>query len=325
MDNHIDFNKQRSIKSCISDGWKIFALQWRAYLRFQWPTLLLAALFGGLLPLGMVSYIDAYLLPASALREIGIPDEIVRQAALPGGGFLVQATIVTIAAVVAWMLCKGALYTQMRECRHSGGLPAGLPFRQWHPILRNAIRCFVADAALALLWLLPCAVIAYAALTWSKWLFLLLLPLFIAAKVTGTEVELRHELDGVPLPSAFRRAYGTGLRQAGGLFLVRLLTGIPCTFLGLGALLPVIALTLASTTNTNGLLVGDPDGLPSLFYLLFYGVSAIAAFLLFLIFGVRTWACALKLSSDSMTENALRSTDATKEEAKSAASAQTQS
>ncbi|MBR1711922.1 MAG: hypothetical protein IJ722_00755 [Alloprevotella sp.] len=320
MDNHLDFNRQRSIKSCILDGWKVFALRWRAYLRFQWPALLLAALFVGLLLLGAASYLDAYLLPAAALREIGTPNEIVRQVALPEKGFLLQATIVATAALAAWMLWKGTLYTQMRECRHYGELPAGQPFRLWRSILRNAARCCAADALLALLWLLPCAAIVWAAFAWSKWLLLLLLPLVVAAKVTGTEVEIRHVLDGASLHTAFRQAYGSGLRQAGGLFLIRLLTAIPWSLLGLAAMLPVIALTLASATNTNGLLMGDPDGLPSYFYLLFYGVAAAAAFLIFLITGVRSWGCALKLSSGNAAERALPGAATAKENERSATS-----
>ena len=36
MKTDIFFNKERGIKGCISDGWRIFALNWRAYIKALW-------------------------------------------------------------------------------------------------------------------------------------------------------------------------------------------------------------------------------------------------------------------------------------------------
>ena len=102
---------------------------------------------------------------------------------------------------------------------------------------------------------------------------LLLVPLYYTIMKYMVEVEAR--LRKMLFPS-----YKKGLRHWGYIFVMLLLTGLVLFPLVLVACLPLIIMVVSMTLSTNGVLQGDPSGLPGGFMWLYYAVYVLTSFVL---------------------------------------------
>ena len=67
MEKKIVYNKERGIKGCIADGWKMLALNWKDYLKQTWAYVLFAGLANAFFIEMLLQYVCEQALPAYLL------------------------------------------------------------------------------------------------------------------------------------------------------------------------------------------------------------------------------------------------------------------
>ena len=67
MEKKIVYNKERGIKGCIADGWKMLALNWKDYLKQTWAYVLFAGLTNAFFIEMLLQYVCEQALPAYLL------------------------------------------------------------------------------------------------------------------------------------------------------------------------------------------------------------------------------------------------------------------
>lgn len=111
---------------------------------------------------------------------------------------------------------------------------------------------------------------------WS-WLFVILCAL---ASIVAVGVTIRKETRLVSEKLRMKEMSKMLMRNFGSFFQLLLLSAIVCLVLMVIAALPIIVLIYAMATNYNGVLLGDAEGLPSLFPLYFILVSMFSFFVM---------------------------------------------
>lgn len=86
--------------------------------------------------------------------------------------------------------------------------------------------------------------------------------------------------DNATFGSIFGKAYKTGFRSWGFLFMIHLLLGIICTIVLIPILAVPLTLSIADAVNMGSMMLGDENGLPSYFIPLYYFSSVLSSFLI---------------------------------------------
>ena len=287
--------------SSLRDSWKTFALQWRLYLHFLWPSIVVGSLGGGILITAALFLYNTFVFPVHALQLSGFTILEAWEALSLSSLQLFLTGVAVLVAMVAILLWKASHYIQIRYCLEHAELPYSTafarPFRL--SLFRTFLRYVLIDGLLIIFFSIPISFVIVGAYLWGWWLLLLLLPTLMFATIIGKAIKLHFVVEGLSLPATVHRAITADVRRFGKIFLVWLLSGIPFSLVLLAALLPVAALFLAGTTNTYGMWLGDPNGLPPYFSVLLFAVTMLAAAIYMLATGIRNWCLALKILSTS--------------------------
>lgn len=290
----IPFLKDRSNTACLADGWRLFALSWREYLRFQWSCTLLAAVGWALLSFMTFRFLVEYIMPIVLALNEGVPEELVFTGMLPDGAFVGKWLVAFVCFAVGRGYWKGMLYTQMHIYRAADAFPAkgGMVMRR--EIRKAALRGILSDFTIWCIAAVLVAVVAVCAVGLSAWFLLLLIPIFIYVYVTVRVFELRFLLHGGSWKSALANAVCRDSKRFGGFFIVLLLASIPVVTLFAVGGFPVLVLQCAEATDALGMLKGDLLGMPPYANWLYVLAATLQGFVGYFMLGLQRWALALK-------------------------------
>ena len=104
MSANIVFNKERSIKACMADAWRMIVLNWKDYLRNLWPYLLIASIAYALFIEFSVQYACQQLLPALLLKESGGEADVVKLLATPTLSNIVVLSVCLVFCIFSCVL-----------------------------------------------------------------------------------------------------------------------------------------------------------------------------------------------------------------------------
>lgn len=291
MDTDFVFNKERSVKACIADGWRIFALNWRTYLKDLWVYLLLVGLTGAFLFELSVQYTCEHLLPAYRLTEMGGDPSLVKLIAAPAVTEAVYLLLALLLFIVAILCSYGRMWQMMKHfCTHNQMPEFPLYFSRHERAF--ALRTLCVNALFTVVCMVLTALVMFAALKWSLWIAAILLPLYIYTASTVCVCEIRFVLKGHSLNKSLRY---TLKRSMGIPFIIQFITFIPATVLYVVFCMPLSVYLLSEWAGNSSLLMGDASGLPSFLPFLFFTLNTLGLALSMGVTTIRTWSLALKV------------------------------
>ena len=292
MKENCIFTKERSVKACVIDSWRVFALNWRTYLQCCWTYVLLVGLSGAFLSQMCLHYAQSQLLPAWRLHEIGGPDEVVQAFLVPAPDTLVYLLLSLLVFVCSLHVLGGRVggmivrYGQADKLDRTHIALSGEERRMaWRLLRMNLPWC-------AVLWI-ACAAIGYAAMAWSKWLLLLLLPVTLYIWTTCNCARLGYML----LPVKYKEALKVSARRSMGLAVIlQVITLLPLILAACILLLPPVIYWLTALAAADTQLMGDTAAYPAYLTPLYFALSTLGFALLALLGTMRTWSLAMFMS-----------------------------
>lgn len=291
MENNLIFNKERSVKACIADGWRIFALNRSIYLKNMWVYLLLAGLTGAFLSELCIQYICDHFLPAYRLTELDSDSELAKLIALPTLSETVYLLLAFVLFIMALYCCYGRMWRMMKHFSIENQLPR-LSLHFSRDERSFALRMFGINMLFTIIFLILTAFVTAAALKWNTWISVALLPFFIYTICTVCVCEIWYVFKGASLKESL--AYG--LKHSMGIpFIIRFITFIPATALYVVCSMPPIVYALSEWAGYNSILMGDASGLPPFLPILFYVINTICLAISLLCITIRTWTLVLKI------------------------------
>lgn len=285
------FNKERSIKGCIADSWKVFALHRGRFLKHNALYLLLVGLSGAFVVQTITYYLTHHFLPAFRVHQTLQVPELIQALATPSLPFL----LTFLASVLLGSLCLYAFTARQKQLmqvyQEENGFPKKMPLRLSASALRTLRRMIVADLPFIFVCLLATVGISYLAHEVHK-AFLIALPLlFIYIGSTAHVARLYYAFQGLPYKSALKQAF---CRSMGNLFIVQFLTFIPYLVILSVLCLPIVLFVTSAWAGYDSELRGDGLGLPASFPYLFFLLHTLVIALATLFNSLRTWAVAMK-------------------------------
>lgn len=294
----LSFEKTRSVRACLADAWRAYALQPGKYVVFLAIPLLLAGLaFTAAGYVVGLFYTDC-LLPLRLFARTGADaaalwkawDPPVRAWMLVGAAILLTAT-----GFFAW---SGAAAAQIRYVRRAGRLPRATDTAVW----RDALCCGGRALAVAALETVVMAVVG-GGVGWlcakSSGLWLALFAVIaVYVCVTGAIVTVSYAVEHRSFRSSLSLATKGFLRMFGGFLIIGLLTFVPIGIVTFVAHLPLLTLQLSAHAAAMSCLMGDAVSAPALTPALYFSCGTmIGAFSLFNI-TMQLWAFSYRLAAD---------------------------
>lgn len=272
--------RQRSFRGCIAEGWKLFARNARAHLKFGAPYALVCGLGCAAALMAGTRLYTAHALPIGLAVEMGLPaDEACALWPLTMPDYALAAAAL-LALTVGIYVGKGAGWA-VAQAYADGGVPAlGNPFGAWKRVGASAWRCLLFDACAALPCLLLGAAVVLAVRTWgmlaAAWT---LPPLILIYIYVWTIAAMGRQLCltvGAGVGEAWLSALRNGWRTFGSYLLILVLTGIPLAITAFVFLTPVALFPLSSAADAASRLAGEAPGLPPAYPYLFAVVATVA-------------------------------------------------
>lgn len=269
MSANIVFNKERSIKACMADAWRMIVLNWKDYLCNLWPYLLIASIAYALFTEFTVQYACEQLLPALLLKESGGQTDLVKLLVTPTPSNIVALSVSFMFCFFSSLCVAAKQYRLIHHYYEHNSMPKRLPFAidktDIHCMLRM-VKTKLFSLLLFLLASLPFVILSIKGTIWG----LLAIP-FIALYLFSYSVlcAMRHAL--------YKKAFAPSIRFAfkhalGLVFILMLLTSIPVSIALLTASMPQVLYVLSQWAYTKSLLMGDvvslPIGLPFVFFII---------------------------------------------------------
>lgn len=290
MKTDIFFNKERGIKSCISDGWRIFALNWRAYIKALWAYLIFTGMAGAFFVEMNVQYVCNHLLPALRLYQMKGNPEIIKMLAMPELSLLCYYILSAVVLGTALFCTHSRTIQLMLHYATEQALPQ-LPLPLLKEERATALRILKTNLSFGLLTAIITAGILAAAWKWQPWIALTLIPLYIYVSATANVCELQHALKC----KSFKSSLVYALKHSMGLtFIIQFITFIPSALLCLVFIMPTCIYALTEWAGNNSMLMDDPSGLPSYLPFMFFILNAIGLACCAFVGSVRSWTLALK-------------------------------
>lgn len=267
MTTELSFDKDRSIKACIADGWRITANHWWGWLKNLWPVLLVLSTMYALWIEIFTQWLGRHALPALRLSQSGASPEIVRYVLSNDTLWLVYLFIATLGVVILTALYAGRTGLLINKLQGNNDIQAVIRPYITKQERRKGWRLLAVDAFYVLCFILIFAGIFILSNKVGKYwiLWIALLPavwLYSAAKIS--------RVGGMCHSLTFSKAVILGLRRSlGQPFIVLLLSGIPRLLAGCPMLLIPCIYVLSNLTGYDSLLRGDEAILPRWLPLLF--------------------------------------------------------
>lgn len=285
MTTHNDYIQLRGrrpmgFRSCIAEGWKLFALHACAHLRFM-ALYALAAGLGCAAALMLATRLYAgRALPVRLAVEAGLTPDEARALWPLTSADCVAAALALLALTAGIYLCKGAGWVAARAYAATGRPPAGCPLKAGKAAARAAVRCLGFDAWGAAVCLVATAVALAPAWQWGTralaWTLPPLLLIYIYVWVAAAIGRQQCLAGGTGIRKAWRAALHESRRTFGSYLLILLLTGVPLATLFCAVLAPAAVFPLSAAADAASRLSGEADGLPAAHPWLFAAVATAA-------------------------------------------------
>lgn len=267
MASNIPFHKDRSIKLCIADAWRITALDWKVYLRSLASVLLLTGVADALLIMFLVQYHAGQGLPALLLRQDGVGQEVVGYVATPDVLTVVCLAASALLAAFAH-LCLGA-----RLFRLIGGYAASDNFpRNLRIALRRdewplVLRLLAVSAAYIVVGAAVSLPLLYLSTVCSPWFVVPVLVIWLYLWSACHVHSVRYALFGHGWWSSARCALRRGFGRC---LILQLLVCIPVGWAAGVADLPALVYLLSRTAEVKSVLTGDAPAITAAVSFLFF-------------------------------------------------------
>lgn len=274
MTTDLSFDKDRSIKACIADGWRIMTDHWRGWLKNLWPMLLILSTIYALWIEMVTQWLGQHALPALRLSQSGAAPEIVRYVLSNDILWLVYIFITTLGVVVMTALYAGRTGLLINKLQGNNDIQTVIRPYITKQERRKGWRLLAVDAFYALCFILIFAGIFILSNKVGKYwiLWIALLPaiwLYSAAKISRLGC-MCHSLTS-------RQAITLGLRRSlGQPFIVLLLSVIPRLLAGCPMLLLPCIYILSNLASYDSLLREDESNLPRWLPLIFMALNLFA-------------------------------------------------
>ncbi len=287
------FRKERGLKSCIAEGWKLLALRFRTFMKPLWFPLLLAGVGGAFFVSVALRLCLQTLLPARVYMAAGLDAEVAKMFFMPDILSLLLLFVAMSAMFLGFSIARGAVYAQILHYVEADALPKAGWFLPTDVLRKASGRVLLFSAMSWIAALLLGGIVLWASLRFSLWLLLLLIPIFVIRSVYSAIGEQFYLLRGLSLLDAIRASF-THEGFSGGYFPLLLLMFVPMAFLCVSALLPSSILLFSYFTNEMGVLLGDISGMPRYLDLLLPLLTVIGFSVSLIGMVLRTWVLAFR-------------------------------
>ena len=289
--------KRNSIKSCIIESWKVFALNTKDYFKYLWIHLFIAGLGYALFSIISIHFYTDHIAPVMAFIESGHEPSLARTLFAPQiTDYLVLATAL-FAFIFANYLMLGALFSQLRFYKATDSLPIASPFTFWKEIRKDSQKAFQFDLLFFVIIVVNSAFVTLISWLSSWWVMLLLIPVIIYWTVIGTTGRLQHVVENRTFKAAFKNAFKVGHHKFGGYFILLLLTSIPMFIITYIALSPSSIIQFSYCADTLSQLAGDPTGIPPYVLILYIALATIGYVFFSIAYTLQQWPLALYTSA----------------------------
>lgn len=300
---NITFNKDYSIKSSIANAWKIFALNWKCYLKNTWVFLFIAGMSQAFLLEMTIQYVCQHALPALRIFQNMENTDLALAVAIPNVYLAIYWLLSLIIAIIGTYLCTTRIVRLIHEYRNTEKFPNQLPLFIGETDRLNAFKLFAIGALFFLLSLILIGLITWVSKKVSFW-FLLLLPiLVIYIWSTANVARVCYAIVGNSFMTSLKYALKRSLRQP---FIVQILTLIPTFVIGICLTLPLVIYILAEIASTDSLLRGDSFGIPSFVPFFFYILNSVCLTAMSLVKSWRLWALSLNLNTERVSTSSVK-------------------
>lgn len=293
MEQNLSFNKDRGIKGCMADGWKIIALNWKGYLKVLWPYLLFVGICHAFLVEMMLQYVGEQAYPAWLMGTSLGDWQTAKLMAIPtwcNGIYLALTLILTLFANICLL---ARTFRTMTWYRRHDAMPTCKDIRlvlscdDWQYIRRILIIGLCGLAASVIVG----GLLGGVALKWSLWLLLPLAILMIFITSTTTLSLFKYAWAG----EKFKPSWGYALENAFGLpFILMLLACIPIAIICFVLGLPEMLFVGCRLAAVKSMLAGDSYGLPAYMPFLFFIINTLCATMVNLVQSYFAWVVGLK-------------------------------
>ncbi len=292
------FHHRRSIRACVYDGWRAFALKPGRSLTRLLPYALLAGAGLAFLVHAVVDFCARTLVPAHFYLSEGQKAEEVWKLYAPQTADYLHLAIAAGIAAIACFVAKGALWEQIKTFKQTGELPNRRLLLPDKSLLTTTGRVFAWNALFLLATLLPSALIGGIAwLTDLPYLCLLIIPVALVLTAMSVPGRVAWTVEGMTFRQSLATTWQKGGRHCGGYIIVILITAIPLLALTAAMLLPYASIPFACFADAVNVELGEVSGLPEYFTAIHIGIATVALCGTAFISTFQTWALAFKAAN----------------------------
>lgn len=288
----IAWHKQRGMRGCLVDGWRMVVCDWKGYMRRLWAVTLAKALCAAFFVELVVQYVSDFALPAFRLWQSAPDSPVVGLLLRPDWATVLYLLLAGVLLFVLVYLLKGKLYETMHFYARRNSFDPRTCWGVSPFALHSAYKSCVVDALMyvpACLLLAACLVLLHA--HWGLCLSLCTLIVLLLWSMAGVSRPL-YAFYGLSLASSVRIAFRKEWHR---LWPLRFIVWIFVLAVAFVCLLSPVAYLLTKCAGADSVLMGDPTGIPSYVPLLFFFSNAFSFFLLFSFTTVAQWPVVLML------------------------------
>lgn len=323
----------RGMKGCLRDGWRIFALQSRKFSLQLLPASLLVGIAALVFFASCYHAVLKCIVPVYTLSQGAENADMLENAFRLSSGMKMQIVVSGIVLLLAIMVGRGFVWHQIRHFYQHAALPSQRFLLPGTNVMRQIVRYLAYDVIRVIVLT---ALAAVAVLLWTKWtwasltvlsltiqpmavlpfvvLFFLVLTAMAFVDVMLFPGCYKYLVEDSSYKESLLFSLRHGTRRWGGYFVLALLTAIPILSVSAGILTAFLPYPLGGVFNMQGMLLGDPSGMPDYATYATGAVVVIGVSLCFLLTSLHTWTLAFKVASNC--GNAVKNSKSSEPEAK---------
>lgn len=302
----------RGMKGCLRDGWRIFALQARKFSLQLLPASLLVGIAALVFLASCYHAVLKSIVPVYTLSQGAENADMLENAFRLSSGMKMQIVVSGIVLLLAIMVGRGFVWHQIWHFYRHEALPSQRFLLPGKSVMRQIVRYLAYDVIRVIVL---AALAAVAVLLWTKWtwtsltvLSLTVLPFvvlffFVLTAMAFVDVMLfpgcyKYLVEDASYKESLLFSLRHGTRRWGGYFVLALLTAIPILSVSAGILTAFLPYAIGGVFNMQGMLLGDPSGMPDYATYATGAVVVIGVSLCFLLTSLHTWTLAFKVASN---------------------------
>lgn len=284
--------KARSYRSVLATGFRLYTGNFKRLFKASWQMALLYALSCG--ALGTLLAIKIPELTLVLMQQVAVYQGVFIQPLLQYTNSLIALLALMVLALATLSLASATILAKLKEHKETGTISTPPHWLTASPKLMG--RTLKGVFSTALLVMLPFLIATAAAAVVAKWQPELLharmwtvmgTACIVTALIAALSLPLMHVLMKyiMEAPRSYWRtlttSYGRGMARWGMLFIVFFVSILLTQLVELVVMMPAHVLNLANQTAHNGLLIGDPLGMPSYMTALTFATFTLCCFIQF--------------------------------------------